>query len=131
MSVWRVDNDEVNEIAESCELDGDVTEIKAKNKEDFFVSTSSGSLYQYKYLLNRGLEVIRKWSELSLVEEVQKKDVNESMINNFDFDSGCDELCCVGDDGQINFISISNPTGKNAFSSFGIYNQFILISKFI
>jgi len=119
VSVWRIENDEINAVAENCDLDGEVTEVKAKNKEEFFVSTSNGSVYHYRHLPNDGLEVVRKWSELNLVEEVQSRSENESIINNFDFDSGCDELCCVGDDGQINFISLSNPTGKKAISSFG------------
>ncbi len=119
VSVWRIENDEINAVAENCDLDGEVTEVKAKNKEEFFVSTSNGSVYHYRYVPNNGLEVVRKWSELNLVEEVQSRSENESIINNFDFDSGCDELCCVGDDGQINFISLNNPTANKAISSFG------------
>lgn len=46
------------------------------------------------------------------------KNKGECIINNFDFDTGCDELCCVGDDGSINFIS-TYQSNSNPVASFG------------
>jgi hypothetical protein len=45
-------------------------------------------------------------------------DQNEAIINNFDFDAGCEELCLVGDDGYINFIRINQPQ-NDPITSFG------------
>ena len=65
---------------------------------------------------------MRKWSDLNLIEETEVRQENESIINNFDFDSGCGELCCVGDDGSINFISLHQSGNTNTVSSFGNFN---------
>jgi hypothetical protein len=99
-------------------IDGDVTEIKAKSREEFFVSTSKGSVFHFRYVCDRSLDLVRKWSGLALIEEVTARADTDSIINNFDFDAGCDELCCVGDDGTINFISLYE-TKIDPVSSFG------------
>lgn len=121
VSLWKVDNTsedfQPQLLFENNQLDGDVTEIKAKNKQEFFVSTSSGSVFYYKHVLNEKLDLVRKWSGMNLIEEAQARNKNETIINNFDFDSGCNELCCVGDDGSINFISL-NESNNQIVSSF-------------
>lgn len=122
VSVWQTDNTSdtftPTLLFESDFLDGDVTEIKAKNKEEFFVSTSNGTVFYYRHKLNDKLDLISKWSDLNLIEETQTRSENESIINNFDFDSGCDELCCVGDDGSINFINLYQSGNNKPVSSF-------------
>lgn len=122
VSLWQTDNTAENFaptlLFESDLLDGDVTEIKAKNKEEFFVSTANGSVFYFRHVVNDKLELVRKWSDLNLIEETEVRQENESIINNFDFDSGCDELCCVGDDGSINFISLHQSGNTNTVSSF-------------
>jgi len=53
VSLWTTDlNSDTFEprlLCESDDLDGQVTEIKAKNVEELFVSTSEGTLYHLKY----------------------------------------------------------------------------------
>lgn len=121
VSLWKCDTtaDKFSPelLFESDLIDGDVTEIKTKSKEEFFVSTSKGSVFHYRYTPNQSLDLVRKWTGLNLIEEVHKGSETDSIINNFDFDSGCDELCCVDDDGTINFIGLYESKG-NPISSF-------------
>jgi len=116
ISLWKNNNasDRFNPecLFESCSLDGDVTEIKSKNKEEFFVSTSNGSIFYYKHIPNKALNLVHKWSNLNRNEEID----SESPINSFDFDSGCDELCTVGDDGYINFIRMYQTNSNISLS---------------
>ena len=67
VSLWRSDNsgDQFvgEQLFESDILDGDVTEIKAKNKEEFFVSTSNGSVFYYKHVLNQEVN----WNSTNLI----------------------------------------------------------------
>lgn len=84
------------------------------------MATSKGSVFHYKHTANQSLDLVRKWTGLNLIEEVKTRSETDSIINNFDFDSGCDELCCVGDDGTINFINLYESKG-DPISSFGKY----------
>ena len=58
------------------------------------------------------LNLVHKWSNLNRNEEID----SESPINSFDFDSGCDELCTVGDDGYINFIRMYQTNSNISLS---------------
>ncbi len=58
------------------------------------------------------MNLVNKWSNLNFPNEISRNE-NELIINNFDFDSGCDELCCVGDDGCIHFIRLYQSSASS------------------
>ncbi|CAF0775441.1 unnamed protein product [Brachionus calyciflorus] len=111
VSVWKMDQNQVDFepqlLCESDSLDGMVTEIKAKNSEEIFVSTSNGSVYHFKYShFDQKLSLITKWSSAESHTE------NLNFINSFDFNSDCDELCYVTENGTINFIRLHSQTNN-------------------
>lgn len=61
-----------------------------------------------------------KWSK----SNVQLNN-SDTIINNFDFDSGCEELCTVGDDGSINFIRLYEPKNDSITSISMIFSWFV------
>ena len=63
-----------------------------------------------------------KWSKFN-----SSTNVKETIINSFDFDSGCEELCFVGDDGYINLIRVSHLQ-NNSITSLG---KSFSLAKFI
>jgi len=138
VSIWSGDcageNFNPELLFESDLLDGDVTEIKSKNKDEFFVSTSNGSVFYYKHNPNQNLSLVHKWTDLNLIEETSMKNKGECIINNFDFDTGCDELCCVGDDGSINFISTyqsnSNPVASFEYREYCSLNSVLYTKQY-
>lgn len=115
-SLWKMDRNmnrfEPNLIHEQTNLDGDLTDLQPKNVEEFFVSTSNGSIYYYKYLANEQKVVqMHKW------QVANEKKSNGFLINAFDYDAGFNELCAVGEDGTINFIRYDQQTTETRYSA--------------
>ncbi|RNA16404.1 Nucleoporin Nup43 [Brachionus plicatilis] len=105
VSVWKLDptQDEFEPIllSDTENLDGFVTELRTKSFEEFFLSTSSGSVYHFKYShADQRLVELNKWSKLD----------NLSSINGFDCNNDRDELCFVTENGTINFIRLKSQT---------------------